>query len=58
MARSPFTTSPMAVPSRPVSPFFFRASAHATCSDPGPWQVSHDTLISDHVVLYESVARS
>ena len=31
------------------------SSAHFTCLDPGPWQASQPTLISDQVVWYVSV---
>src|SRR5262245_8877036 len=35
-----------------------RDRAHATWFDPGPWQTSQATSISDHVVVYRSAARS
>jgi hypothetical protein len=31
---------------------------HVACSEPGPWQASHPTEISDHVVWNVSIAGS
>src|SRR5215472_6644701 len=35
-----------------------RPCAQSTWVDPGPWQASHPTSISDHVVLYRLLAAS